>query len=222
MKVPVVVNPRRRRKHHSYTAAQRRAGFAGRRAMTGRRRRRRRNPAMAAMNPGAHSSSNPRRRRYGYTPRRRRSYRSRYNPGLGGFLKGFDLTSAFGVTAGILTTRHAPGLIARVWPAVPQAGMTGLAVRAGSVIGISYLLRMLKQHKLAQGAMIGGLGYLLSQVIAEYVLPAVGGMTGLGANNRVVTQGELEAMGLQGYQVRTNGLEGYRPSTDVVDQVLQA
>lgn len=210
--IPVVENPRRRRRR-TLTAAQRRAGFGGRAAMGGsrRRRRRRRNPALATL------TANPRRRRRRYAPTRRRYYRRRRNPSLGGIGRMLNLKTAIGVAGGILTAAMAPALVRRVWAAAPTTGFGGSAVRIGASLAVATGVRyVFKDRSLAAGMIAGAVGFELYSLADQYLLPYFG--LGSYESDRMVTRGELEAIGIAGYVPAADGLNGY----DVTDEVLAA
>ena len=213
MQIPVVENPRRRRRRHSYTAAQLRAGFGGRSHMNSRRRHRRarrHNPALATYTLGA---LNPRRRRR-HAVRIRRSHRRRYSNPAGGMLGGLfsmhNVTFAGGVAVGITVGKLAPSQIARVWPSVPQTGFGGTAVRLGGVVLVSYLVRrFLKMPALANGMIVGELGYEMYQLATEYVFPKIG-LSGLGAyGSGLVTGNQLRAIGMGEYRSAPAGVGAY-------------
>lgn len=216
MQIPVVENPRRRRRRHGFTAAQLAAGFGGRSAMSGRRRRRhsrrRRNPALATyslagLNPRRRRRHSVRVRRIG----RRRHYRNPNMMGFGTLFSMHNLTFAGGVAVGITVGKLAPSQIARVWPGVPTTGFGGTAVRLGGVVLASFLVKkFLKMPALANGMIVGELGYEFYQLASEYVFPKIG-LAGLGAyDSGLITGNQLRQIGMGEYRVTPAGVGSYQ------------
>lgn len=185
--IPVVENPRgRRRRRGGYTAKQLAAGFGGKRKMSGRKssgRRRRRNPDLATY----YLTGNPRKRHRArvYSGRRRRHSRRYSNPSMKGILGSIasphTLKMAAGMAIGITAGKYVPGnLIVKVWPGVPQTGIAGVAVRIGTAVLLSEVTRrFVKQPDIANGILIGSIGYELYNLAAAQLLPKLG-ISGLG------------------------------------------
>jgi len=216
MQIPVVENPRRRRRRHGLTAAQLRAGFGGKSSMSGARRRRRhsrrRNPALATYSL---AGLNPRRRRRRSVRVRRHYGRGRRysNPAagmLGGLFSMHNVTFAGGIAVGITVGKLAPSQIARVWPAIPTTGFGGTAVRLGGVVLASFLVRkFLKMPQLANGMIVGELGYEMYQLASEYVFPKIG-LAGLGAyDSGLITGNQLRQIGMGEYRSAPAGVGAY-------------
>lgn len=179
MSIPVVENPRRRRRHRRLSPAQIAAGFGGKRRRSHNPRHRRRNPGLATY----YLAGNPRRHR-SRVHSGRRHYRRRYhNPGgmLGSLTSGNTLKTASGMAIAIVLSKYVPAnLITKVWSGVPTAGIGGSAVRVGvGVLASELTRRFLKQSEIANGMLVGILGYELYQLAAQYVLPSLG-LSGLG------------------------------------------
>lgn len=219
--VPVVENPRRRRKRGRYTPAQKRAGFAGRASMRRRRtprRRRQANPALAT-----YSNPRPRKRRRRpvtyRTYRRHYGYRRRRNPSLRGLTRMLNLHTAASVAGGIFVARMTPGLVARVWAGAPVSGVGGMAVKVGGVlIAATVAKTVFRSDRIAVGLVAGGIGYILFDLAEEYLLPRLGlSLSGYGNHYRY---GELENMGISGYEGARSAMAAYQPGTETVDSVL--
>jgi len=224
--VPVVENPRRSRRRRRYSPAQKRAGFGGRASMSRgrstRRRRRRANPALATIS-NTRRRRGPRKRRDSYTTYRtyRRHYaRRRRNPSLRGLTQMLHLPTAASVAGGIFVARLAPELVRKVWAGAPAVGVGGMAVKVGGVLVAAMVAKtVFRSDRIATGLVAGGIGYILFDLAEQYLLPQIG-LSGLG-NDRYLTTGELEAMGLSGYQSANRRVPGYQPGNgETVDSVL--
>lgn len=204
--IEVVENPRRRRRRR-LSAAQKKAGFGGRRAMGGSRRRTRRNPVQATW-------TNPRRRRRARPSRRRRHYSRRRNPsfGLGGFGRYFAVDLALPFAAGMASNHFTPMVIQKVWPNMPQDGITGALVRTGGTFVLSagvfgYLLKM---RRFATLMMAGAIGYELGRLVIPYLQDAFG-------TSRYVTEDELARAGMNTYVTSAGTMApSLTPGADVV------
>lgn len=189
MRIPIVENPRRRRRHRRLSPAQIAAGFGG---------KRRRSPSRRRRNPGLSTyfqAGNPRRRRARvHNPRRHRSRRRYHNPAgfLGSLTSGHTLKTAGGMAVGIVLSKYVPSnLITKVWAGVPTTGIGGAAVRVGvGVLASELTRRFLKQSEIANGMLVGVLGYELYQLAAQYVLPSLG-LSGMGEYRLTTTQRPL-------------------------------
>jgi hypothetical protein len=127
-----------------------------------------------------------------------------------------NLNMAISVGTGIVAAHVAPGLLRKVWPGAPSAGLAGTAVRIGSVVLIATGVRMVtKQNAFAAGIIAGGVGYELYRLTDQYLLPTLGLY---GPDDIQMTVPELEAIGVAGYQPTPDRLSGYQ----VTDEVLAA
>jgi len=184
MRVEVVENPDKRRgggrKRHS--------------------RRRRRNPGLALMAGNPHRRRRARRASSYHSVRR---YRRRSNPD---FMAGIDIQSAAWVAGGMIGANLIPGLIAKVWPAIPRAGIAGHAVKVGGVIVMGFLARMLTKSPARSNQLVaGGLALVLYDVYNEYLAPKLG-LTGMGG---FVTTDEInQIVGVNGFVNRNLNLNG--------------
>lgn len=202
--IPVVENPRRKaKKRKTYSRKQLAAGFGGKRRKSPKRRKktttrrvtRRRNPTLAAL-------ANP----------RRKAYRRRRNPSMGGFTKMLNLKLATGVAIGLIV----PNLLVdqvktRFFAALPNTGMTGMAVRIGAAVVIGYTTKkFLKQPEIATGIIAGAVGFELFKLAQTHLLPMIGLS---GVNTYYQTS---DANGLSGYEAMTPaaGLNTYYPTRE--------
>lgn len=190
--VVVVENPRRRRR-----SSRRRKGGS---------RRRRRNPALATL---AGAAGNPRRRRRSYRSYSSgRRYRRRRNPNFGA---GLDFMSAAYVAGGFIGAEMMPGLIAKVWPAVPRTGITGHAVKVGGVMVLGFVSGFVLPAARRNQIVAGGLASVLYGLYNEYLAPAIG----LSGTSGFVTTDELnQVVGVNGFVARDrnmlNGMGQFR------------
>jgi len=131
------------------------------------------------------------------------------------------LPTAASVAGGIFVARLAPGLISRVWPGVPVSGIGGMAVKVGGVLVAATVAKtVFRSDRIAMGLVAGGVGYILFELAEQYLLPQIG-LSGLGGYSRYVTTGELETMGLSGYETTRRSMTGYQPGGgETVDSVL--
>lgn len=207
--IDIIENPRRRRRR-ALTAKQLAAGFGGKGHMRRRSggRRKRRNPGLMEL-----AAINPRRRRhrsYAVSHRRRRRYS---NPGVGSFFGGIDLTFAASAAGGIVLGKAAPGLIAKVWPGVPQDGLAGTAVRVAAVLAVSIAIRkFLKMPKVANGLITGEIAYEIFTLANQYLLPKIG-LAGIGDDNDYLTMSDIDQLNLSGYVTQADRLSGYEVAT---------
>lgn len=202
--IPVVENPRGRKRskpRRKLSAKQIAAGFGGKRAKKKRGGKKAatrtvkkyRNPSLAAL-------ANPRRRR-------------RRNPSIGGMTKMLNLKLASGVALGLIVPNLLVNQVkARFYPALPNTGMTGTAVRIGAAVIASYATKkFFKQSEIATGIIAGAVGFELYQWANQYLLPMIPGLSGV--NTYYATD---EDYSLNGYEAMTSasGLNTYYPTRE--------
>jgi hypothetical protein len=116
-----------------------------------------------------------RRRSHARHTRRRRHHVS--NPRLGSFF-GINIGQAAMVGAGFVGTNIASTQLLKVLPAEWQAGQAAPLARAGSklavAVGGGMVLKMFKQHSLANAWTLGGGIAAVVDLATSYLLPALG------------------------------------------------
>jgi hypothetical protein len=85
----------------------------------------------------------------------------------------FDLESAGLVTAGIVSQRYLPGLVAQQLN-VKLDGVTGYLVRAGTGLALGFLVKRFAGARYARLIVTGAMASLLTDVFDERVAPAIG------------------------------------------------
>lgn len=200
--LPVVENPRgkKRRRNRPLTAAQKAAGFGGRAAKNGRKTKRRKT---AKRRSSAQKSYRARRNPTLATmrnPKRRRRYRNPALPQIGGI----NIQDAAFVAGGIIGTKMAPGLIAKVWPEVPREGFGGMAVKAGATVLLGMATQMLTKSTARRNQVVaGGIAALLVDIWDMYAAPKLG-LSGLAGYSPMVTTSALRRVAYSG-----SGVSGY-------------
>lgn len=176
------------------TAKQRRAGFGGRRAMGGGRRTTRRKAA-GRRTPKTRTRTVTKYRTRTVARKAPRRRRSGGGGGGGKFLglpmPGIDIQTAAFVAGGMLGYRIVPGLLAKVWPGMPQLGLTGYAVKAVGVLGLGMAASMLVAKPRAAQVVVGGLAILMYDAFNEYLAPTLG-LSGLSGD--LATVGDLSGI----------------------------
>jgi hypothetical protein len=85
----------------------------------------------------------------------------------------FDFESAGLVTAGIVSQRYLPALVAQQLN-VKLEGVTGYLVRAGTGLALGYLVKRFAGARYARLIVTGAMASLLVDVFDEKVAPAIG------------------------------------------------
>lgn len=154
----VVENPRKKRKSGKRKSRKRRTY------------RKRRNSTSLA------TYRNPTKRGSRRSTRRRKTYRGRSNPAN---IMGIDLTAAFFVAGGMIGTKTVPVLVRQyLWAGLPVFGFGGIAVKAGSVFALGFLVKMVtKSTARASQVMIGGVASILYDLYTEFLEPKIMGAT---------------------------------------------
>lgn len=175
----MIVNKKGTRKKMARYTRKRKSRARGRKASNPRRRRvarrTRRNPWPMA---GTVAAMNPRRRRgrKRSNPRRKRRSGYRRNPAVLGIALP-PLNSVLYVGAGFVAAPLAEGFLNRFLPISITTNAIGkYAVKIASVLGISYLTKMVLGSQESRMVAIGGGAYVLTTAVSEFAPGLIPGM----------------------------------------------
>lgn len=177
----VGLNPKRK-KGQKMAAKRRNARRRGRKANAPRRKARRNFP-MAGLVYNPRKRRNPKRRRHHAKHNARRRHSARRNPALLGVTLPPVQMIAFGA-GGFLGTPMVEGFINKFLPASITASTLGrYAVKIGTVLGLTYLVKTFLSNKEAFPVAMGGSMYIVVSAVNEFApqLTQTGPATGTAA-----------------------------------------
>ena len=186
--------PKKKANKRQLTPAQRKAGFGGKRAMTNARGGAKKKTTTRAK-PKTRTTAKRKPARATVVAKRKTTPRRK--TGMLGGLPGVDLMSVGYAAGGIIGVKVLPGLVSKVLPGVPRAGLTGYGVKIVGAIAIGYGVKALtKSQARANQVMAGALGMVAYELFSEYVAPKIGlsGLSGLGDTDGYVTNAEIDGV----------------------------